>query len=114
MTTVAHARRSHSGKAQTSPIGTGQLHQALEDSRDLARLHDFCSAHVCTVDQVSDDSVRLAPLKVFDLMRQHGYQVSEPRRPKQQLRKGFTAWLIDVTLPGGSSCSLAFHTPDTS
>ena len=114
MTTVAHARRSHSGKAQTSPIGTGQLHQALEDSRDLARLHDFCSAHVCTVDQVSDDSVRLAPLKVFALMRQHGYQVSEPRRLQQQLNRAGTTWVVDVTLPAGVAVRLAFITPNTS
>ncbi len=114
MTVVAQAKRNHSNKAQTSPLGTGQLHKALEDSRDVARLHAFCSAHVCTVDEVSDDNVRLAPLKVFALMRQHGYQVSEPRRPQQKLRKGFTAWLVDVTLPNQTSCSLAFHTPDTS
>lgn len=98
----------------TTPPGTGHLHHALEDARDLARLNDFCSAHVCTVDQVSTDGVRLAPLKVFALMRTKGYTVSDPFRPQQQLRKGFTTWLVDITLPDGTGVALGFYTPNTS
>ncbi len=100
--------------AQTTPLGTGALHHALEDARDLARLNDFCSAHVCTVAQVSVDGIRLDPLKVFDLMRTKGYTVSEPHRPQQQLRAGFTTWLVEITVPNGARVQLGFHTPNTS
>lgn len=98
----------------TTPPGTGELHHALEDARDLARLNNFCSAHVCTVGQVSTDGKRLDPLKVFALMRTSGYQVSDPVRPQQQLRKGFTTWLVDITLPAGPAVQLSFCTPNTS
>lgn len=98
----------------TTLPGTGALHHALEEARDLARLNDFCSAHVCTVDEVSKDGKRLDPLMVFALMRTHGYVVSEPIRPQQQPRKGHTTWLVDITLLGRASVQLAFCTPDTS
>lgn len=98
----------------TTPPGTGALSHALEDARDLGRLNDFCRAHVCTPDQVSADGKRLAMLKVFALMRTRGYAVTDPVRPQQQLRKGFTTWTVDVTVPGGAAVSLAFCTPNTS
>jgi len=98
---------------QTTPIGTGELHQALEDARDLSRLHAFCSAHVCNSDEVSSEGLRLDPLKVFALMRTRGYQVSDPRPAQQQLCSGFTAWLVDIAVPGGHVVQLAFFTPNT-
>jgi len=98
----------------TTPPGTGVLHHALEDARDLGRLNHFCSAHVCTVDQVSKDGKRLDILKTFDLMRARGYQVSQPTRPQQQLRKGFTTWLVEISLPSHASVTLGFYTPNTS
>lgn len=108
-TAVRAPSRHHS----TLP-GTGELHRALEDSRDLGRLHNFCSAHVCTAAQVSIDGKRLDMLKVFDLMRARGYEVSAPAKSPHQPRNGFTAWLVDITLPNRTSVSLAFFTPDTS
>lgn len=101
-------------RAHTTPPGTGVLHHALEDARDLGRLNDFCSAHVCTSAQVSTDGKRLDMLKVFALMRTRGYQVSQPVKPQQQLRKGYTTWTVDVTVPAGAAVSLAFSTPNTS
>jgi|GEM_PF-3545680 len=98
--------------AHTTPIGTGALHQALEDARDLSRLHDFCRAHVCTSDEVSADGKRLDMLKVFALMRARGYQVSEPKHAQQQRRPGFTAWLVDITVPSRHVVQLAFFTPN--
>lgn len=95
-------------------LGTGELHQALEDARDLSRLHAFCSAHVCNSDDVSAEGLRLDPLKVFALMRSRGYQVAEPSRSPHQPRKGFTAWLVDIQLPAGPSVRLAFFTPNAS
>jgi hypothetical protein len=109
-TTATHAP----ARGHTTPPGTGVLSHALEDARDLGRLNDFCSAHVCTTDQVSADGKRLDMLKVFDLMRERGYQVSTPTKPQQQLRKGHTTWTVDVTLPKGAAVSLAFCTPNTS
>ena len=108
----ATAPRAAGPRSQTAPIGTGALHKALEDSRDASRLHDFCALHKCTADQVSLDGVRLNMLKVFDLMRRQGYQVSEPIRPQQQMRKGSTLWHVTVVLPAGPSVRMAFHTPD--
>ncbi len=101
-------------RAQTTPPGTGALHHALEDARDLGRLNAFCSAHVCTVDQVSADGKRLDMLKVFGLMRTRGYQVSQPSKPQQQLHKAHTTWTVDITVPTGAAVSLAFSTPNTS
>jgi hypothetical protein len=101
-------------RAHTTPPGTGELAHALEDARDLGRLNAFCSAHVCTPAQVSADGKRLDMLKVFDLMRTRGYQVSEPARPQQQLRKGHTTWLVEVRLPGGVGVTLSFSTPNHS
>jgi hypothetical protein len=100
--------------AHTTPPGTGVLHHALEDARDLARLNNFCSAHVCTTDQVSADGKRLNMLKVFALMRTRGYTVSNPVRPQQQLRRTHTTWLVDITTPAGPSVRLSFCTPNTS
>jgi hypothetical protein len=101
-------------RAHTTPPGTGELAHALEDARDLGRLNAFCSTHVCTPDQVSTDGKRLDMLKVFDLMRARGYQISQPVKPQQQLRKGHTTWTVDVTVPAGASVALAFFTPNTS
>lgn len=107
---TATARRP----AHTTPLGTGELHRALEASRDLARLHDFCSAHVCTPDLVSNDGKRLNPVMVFAFMRSRGYGVSDPVKPQHQPRKDQTTWFITITLPDGNSVQLGFCTPNTS
>lgn len=111
---TATATRAPNARARSTPPGTGHLHQALEDARDLATLHAWCSAHVCTADEVSADGKRLDMLLVLDLMRARGYGVSAPARAPHQPRKGFTAWLVDVALPNrGPRCTLGFYTPNT-
>lgn len=112
--TVATLRRP-SGRWHTTPMGTGELSRVLEDARDLAELHDFCSAHACTSEEVSIDGKRLSILLVFELMRKRGFEISSPERSQHQPKKGFTAWLVDVVLPdNGPSLKLGFYTPDTS
>lgn len=112
--TTATATRAPNARARTTPPGTGHLHQALEEARDRAQLEQFCSAHVCTPAEASSDGKRIDMLRVFDLMRGRGYTVAPPARAQTQLTKGFTAWLVDVTLPGpGASLKLCFYTPNT-
>ncbi len=106
------AVRANTRAHHTTPPGTGVLHHALEDARDLGRLNAFCCAHVCTVGQVSTDGKRLDMLKVFDLMRARGYHVGEPTRPQLQQRKGFTTWLVHVVLPDRTEVTLGFYTPN--
>ncbi|HEY9147037.1 MAG TPA: hypothetical protein VIN36_10165 [Thiobacillus sp.] len=100
-------------KARTTPPGTGHLHQALEDARDLAALRAFCQAHNCAPEAVSGDGVRLDILRVFDLMRSRGYEVSPPKRPQHQPKKGFTAWLVRIRT-AGAEFDMGFFTPNTS
>lgn len=116
MTTATATRQAAGHRNHTTPIGTGELHQALEASRDLRALRDFCSAYVCTPDEVSSDGGKsLNVLRVLDLMRSRGYGVSDPTRPQQQPRhrQGMTAWLVDVTLPSGPKFQMGFYTPST-
>jgi hypothetical protein len=116
MTVAAPTRATPAHKNHTTPIGTGELHQALEASRDLRALRDFCSAYVCTPDEVSSDGGKsLNVLRVLDLMRRRGYGVSDPTRPQHQPkhRQGLTTWLVDVTLPTGARFQMGFYTPST-
>lgn len=109
--TAAVATRAPNARARSTPPGTGELHRALEDSRDRAQLQAFCSAHVCTPAEVSSDGKRLDILRVLDLLRSRGYQVTAPARAQHQPKHGFTKWLVDVTLPGpGPSAKLGFFT----
>ncbi|NML62248.1 hypothetical protein HHL21_14420 [Massilia sp. RP-1-19] len=112
--TATTATRRAAAPPRTTPPGTGHLHQALEDARDLAVLRAFCRTHNCPPEAVSGDGVRLDMLRVFDLMRSLGYDVSPPKRPQHQPKKGFTTWLIDVTTPNGTSLQMGFATPNTS
>lgn len=101
--------------ARTAPIGSGHLHNALEDARDRTKLHAFCAAIGCGPADASSDGVRVDMLRVFETMRRRGYTVSQPTRPQAQLRKDVTTWLVNVTLPaGGPSFVLGFSTPNTS
>jgi hypothetical protein len=102
-------------KQAAAPIGTGHLHKALEDSRDHARLDDFCATMDCTAADVSADGIHLDILRVLDVMRGRGYQVSAPLKPPHQPRRDLTTWLVDVTLPNnGPTLRLAFVTPNAS
>lgn len=102
-------------QAHTPPVGTGPLHNALEASRDLTRLHAFCRSIGCAPGDVSSDGGKsLDIMRVFDAMRRRGYSISQPSRPQTQLRKGFTAWVVNVKLPDGPACQLGFYTPNTS
>lgn len=112
--TAATARRPAARAGTLAPLGTGQLHQALDNSRSLAHLHAFCAAHKCEAAQVSVGGIRLDLLLVLDLMRSRGYTVSEPTRPQHQPVKGSSIWTVNVTLPSGSSVQLGFQIPDTS
>jgi hypothetical protein len=115
MTAATASRPAAGHRNHTTPIGTGELHQALEASRDLKALRDFCSAYVCTPDEVSSDGGKtLNVLLVLQFMRGRGYVITEPTRPQQQPRKGHTAWLVGVTLPTGARFQLGFYTPNTS
>lgn len=109
---VATAKRPAAHPPRTTPIGTGDLHRALEDARDLAQLHAFCCAHVCTTGQVSADGKRLNMLMVFDLMRLHGYAITQPAKAPRQPRRNSTMWTVTVTLPNKTTVQLAFATPD--
>ena len=94
-----------------APLGTGHLHDALEGARDLAALNAFCAAQACTPAEVSSDGRRLDMLRIFDLMRSRGYDVSQPVRPQHQPRKGFTAWLVHIRMPG-AELDMGFYTQD--
>lgn len=83
-------------RPRTTMPGTGELSQALEDVRDRETLHRFCRANVCTPADISDDGKRVNLPRVFDLMRARGYDVSEPRKPQHQPKKGFTAWTVHI------------------
>jgi hypothetical protein len=95
----AKTARVPNARARTTPLGTGELHHALEDARDRVELARFCSAHVCTPDQVSQDGKRLHLPRVLQLMRDRDYQVSDPVRPQHQPKKGFTAWTVHIRMP---------------
>lgn len=101
--------------AHAAPLGTGHLHRALEDARDLANLQSFCRALTCAAADVSSDGIHLDVLRVLDVMRQRGYGVGRPAPAPCQVRKGRTIWHVSVTLPaGGPSLTLGFYTPNTS
>ena len=110
---TAKSTRAPNARARTTPLGTGELHQALENARDQGELARFCSAHVCTPTEVSEDGVRLHLPRVLQLMRARGYQVSDPIPPQHQPKKGFTAWLVHIRTPGGIGFDMVFYTPDT-
>lgn len=67
--------------------GAGELSRALESAQDLDTLQKFCSARACTPDQVSDNGKRIHLLRVLQLMRSRGYQVSDLARPQHQPKK---------------------------
>lgn len=98
-------------QARTPALGTGELHQALEDARNRETLIRFCSAHVCTPTEVSEDGKRLHLPRVLQLMRSRGYHVSEPTRPQHQPKKGFTAWLVHIRMPR-VEFDIGFYTPN--
>jgi len=99
-------------KARTRAVpGTGELHQALEDARDRDALTRFCSAHVCTPGEVSDDGKRLHLPQVLELMRSRGYVVSDPVRASHQPKRGFTAWVVHIRITR-AEFDLGFYTPD--
>ncbi|MGZ9027355.1 MAG: hypothetical protein ACXW2U_08795 [Telluria sp.] len=108
MSTTTATRRP----ARTTPPGTGLLHQALEDARDLASLRAFCARQHCAIADVSADGVRLDMLRVLDLMRTRGYVVSAPKRPQHQPKKGSTAWIVSVQT-AGAQFDMGFYTPNT-
>lgn len=105
--------RTPNARARTTQLGTGQLHQALEDARDQVELARFCSAHVCTPADVSDNGKRLHLPHVLQLMRNRGYQVSDPTRPQHQPKKGYTAWLVHIRMPR-AEFDIGFYTSNAS
>ncbi len=106
---TAAATRTRSTHA--APIGAGELHNALETSRDLHRLHGFCAVHRCAEEAVSVDGTRLDMPRVFALMRSRGYLVSDPETPQTQRKFGMITLLVQITLPAGPSFKLAYYEP---
>ena len=86
------------------------LHDTLASANDAAQLARFTRNTGCSAHEVAGADGRLSILQVFEAMRRRGYQVTEPVRPQQQPRAGFTAWCVSVTLPKGVSFKLAYHT----
>lgn len=110
MSSAALARRAHA-----APIGTGALHQALEDARDLDRLHRLCHVQGLDPDAVSTaDGKRVDMFRAFAAMRAQGYIISDPKRSQTRLKPGLKTWLVDIQLPAGPHLSLGFYTPNTS
>jgi hypothetical protein len=109
---TAKAHRAPNARARTTPPSTGELHRTLEEARDQGELSRFCSAHVCTTFEVSKDGKRLHLPRVLQLMRDRGYQVSDPTPPQHQPKKGFTAWLVHIRTPGGIEFDMGFYTPN--
>ena len=87
------------------------LHDTLASANNAAQLERFTRNTGCTTQEVAGADGRLSILQVFEAMRRRGYHVTEPVRPQQQPRAGFTAWCVSVTLPKGISFKLAYHTP---
>lgn len=99
-------------KPANAPLPSSQsLHDTLASANDAAQLDRFTRNTGCTAQEVTGADGRLSILQVFEAMRRRGYQVTEPVRPQQQPRAGFTAWCVNVTLPKGISFKLAYHTP---
>jgi hypothetical protein len=101
--------------AATAPratVGTGELSQALHKTRDRAVLNRFCSAHVCTPAEVSEDGLHLHLPSVLQLMRNRGYEISPPIKPQHQpkARQGLTAWIVHIRIRH-VEFDLAFYTP---
>jgi hypothetical protein len=97
--------------ARATPLGTGELHCALEAARDLAALNAFCASMGCSPTDVSTDCRQLDLPRVFDLMRARGYDVSQPARAPLQPRPGFTGWLAHIRVPG-AEFDIGFYTPN--
>ncbi|XYJ11791.1 hypothetical protein ACSUZJ_07320 [Telluria sp. B2] len=105
MTTTA----TRYAKSAAAPLGTGELHRALDSASKAAALQAFCRNTGTRPDEVSANGTDLDILRVFDAMRARGYQVSEPQRPQHQPRKGFTAWWVHIRMPG-AEFALGFYT----
>lgn len=80
--------------------------------RDREALSQFCSAHVCTPADVSEDGTHLHLPSVLQLMRSRGYEVSAPIKPQHQpkARQGLTAWVVHIRI-GRVEFDLGFYTP---
>ena len=99
-------------KPAKAPLPSSQsLHDTLASANDAAQLARFTRNTGCAAKEVTGADGRLSILQVFEAMRHRGYHVTEPVRPQQQPRAGFTAWLVTVTLPQGVMFDLAYHTP---
>jgi hypothetical protein len=97
-------------KKSKKPTGTGGLSQALHKARDRDALNRFCSAHVCTPADVSEDGVHMHLPSVLQLMRSRGYQVSEPARSPHQPKRDLVAWIVRIQIRH-VRFDLAFYTP---
>ncbi|MFC5551777.1 hypothetical protein [Massilia aerilata] len=104
--------RQFTARTRTAALGNGELHQALEHARNRATLNRFCSAHVCTPAEVSEDGVRMHLPHVLQLMRNRGYQVADPIRAPHQPKRGFTAWMVHIRMPR-VEFDVSFYTPDS-
>lgn len=99
-------------KKSKMPAGTGGLGQALHEACNRDALNRFCSAHVCTSAEVSEDGTHLHLPSVLQLMRARGYEVSAPIKPQHQpkARQGLTAWIVHIRIRH-VEFDLAFYAP---
>lgn len=102
--------RMITASAVRAPVGTGALSQALHEANDRDALNRFCSAHVCTPADVSEDGVHMHLPSVLQLMRSRGYQVSEPARSPHQPKRDLVAWIVRIQIRH-VRFDLAFYTP---
>lgn len=99
-------------KVRSTRPGTGELTRALKDACGRDALSRFCSAHVCTPSEVSEDGKRLSFPRVLQLMRTRGYDVSSPTKPQHQpkARQGLTAWVVHIRIQR-VKFDVGFYTP---
>jgi hypothetical protein len=97
--------------AHHAPLGTGDLHQALEGATQLASLNSFCASVKCAPADVSTDGIHIELPRVLDLWRSRGIEVAEPIRAPLQPKPGFTGWLVHVRMPR-AEFDIGFFTPN--
>lgn len=100
--------------AYTAPLGRGAAHQALDDSRERAKLNSISATIGCAPGEVSADGIHADMPSILAALRRHGYAVGEPVRGPVQGHRGYWLMHVDVTLPAGPSFILGYFTPNTS
>ncbi|MET3135292.1 hypothetical protein AAKU55_005600 [Oxalobacteraceae bacterium GrIS 1.11] len=86
--------------------------QTLETMQAATRLASFAELTNCNPLELSADGGKsLDLLSVLNAMRARGYSVSTPKKPQTQLIRGFTTWLVSVSVQK-VGVTLAFNIPE--